>query len=199
MAAKQNSDLKAKLVVDKLYINGSMHSVETINRLPPFLLPQNLATRFIGQYTFLWRKELFLSNFCTSKFRVNGIIYSCVEQFLKSEAATLFKYIKVYNAIMPSEVPAFTKRVVIENFDQVVWNKVCLDTMKTGAFHKFDQNSDLKKQHLSTAPSILAEASPYDSFWGISLSMIDPKCKDRVNWGQNHLGTIEMEVRQSLT
>ncbi len=68
-----------------------MYTVETINRLPPFLLPQNLATHSIGQYTFFWRKESFLSNFYNSKFRVNGIIYSCVEQFLKFEAAILFK------------------------------------------------------------------------------------------------------------
>ncbi len=84
------------------------------------------------------------ANFYTSKFRVNGITCSCVEQFLKSEAATLFKDTKAYDAIISSKDPAFMKRVVIEKYDQVAWNKVCLDTMKTGVFHKFEQNSDLK-------------------------------------------------------
>ncbi len=87
LTTKRIKDLRAKLVIDRLYLNGTLYTVETIHQLPPDLQPENLAMRSDGQFTFFFKKESFLSNFYPSKFVKNGIMYNCKEQFVKSEIA----------------------------------------------------------------------------------------------------------------
>ncbi len=44
-ALKEKNLEKVNLVMDKLYIGANMYTVETLNRLPPYLRPANLATK----------------------------------------------------------------------------------------------------------------------------------------------------------
>ncbi len=90
------------------------------------------------------------------------------------------------------------KRTLIQNFDRETWNKHALDIMREGLYLKFDQNLDLKGKLLKTAPSILAEASHFYRYWGTGMSMNDPNIKDLSNWGQNHIGKLEMDIREAL-
>ncbi len=82
---------------------------------------------------------------------------------------------------MSSVYLAFMKRVVIDKFDQVAWNKVCLDTIKTRAFHKFINTLILK---------INFDDCSLHSKWDQSIWFIlgheDPKYKDIASWSQNH-------------
>jgi len=46
---------------------------------------------------------------------------------------------------------------------------------------------------------VLAEASPFDTKWGIGLSADDPRARRRRQWqGRNLLGEVLMEVRDIL-
>lgn len=64
---------------------------------------------------------------------------------------------------------------------------------------KFSQNPTLKEFLLSTGDSILAEASPYDSIWGIGLGWEDAEKGGVAQWrGENLLGCALMEVRDWL-
>ena len=55
------------------------------------------------------------------------------------------------------------------------------------------------RHYISTGGSVLVEASPYDSIWGIRLSASSPEARDPMKWrGQNLLGFALMEVRDEL-
>ncbi len=198
-AKKQPGITNVRLVVDKLYLNGEMYTVETIKNLPEMLRPENLATRKNGDYTLFWRKESFLSNFHPSPFMAEGIEYSCVEQYYKAKMAMMFKDEEAHRRIMKSGDPAQMKRIPIKNFDPQLWSNSCLETMEEGLYSKFDQNPNLRDKLLQTAPTMLVEASPYDRFWGIGHSMNDPKVNDNENWGLNHLGKLLVKIRQGMT
>lgn len=67
------------------------------------------------------------------------------------------------------------------------------------SFLQFSQNPLLKNFMLKTAGTVLAEASPYDSKWGIGLAADHPDAKRRKMWrGRNLLGEVLMEVRDEL-
>ncbi len=70
--------------------------------------------------------------------------------------------------------------------------------MREGQYLKFDQNLDLKEKLLKAAPSILADASPFDKYWGTGMSMNDCTIKDLSKWGQNHLGKLETDIREAF-
>ena len=52
---------------------------------------------------------------------------------------------------------------------------------------------------LSTADTVIVEASPYDTIWGIGLLASDTKAQQAGTWlGENLLGFALMEVRDLL-
>ena len=54
--AALKADMRAKMVADKLTINGQVYTVDTIHTLPPALQPSALATRQIEDYIFFFTK-----------------------------------------------------------------------------------------------------------------------------------------------
>ncbi len=97
----------------------------------------------------------------------------------------------------PKEIKALGRKV--QGFDQEVWDRFKYAIVLNGNWCKFSQNRDLREFLLSTGDSILAEASPYDSIWGIRLSADSPEAQDPMKWrGQNLLGFALMEVRDEL-
>ena len=68
-----------------------------------------------------------------------------------------------------------------------------------GKKSKISQNTALKELLLSTVDSILAEASPYDTIWGIGLGREDALKGGVEQWqGENLLGCALMDVRDWL-
>ena len=66
-------------------------------------------------------------------------------------------------------------------------------------FVQFSQNPRLRTILLGTVGTVLAEASPYDTKWGIGLTHDDPRAKRRKMWrGTNFLGEVLMEVRDEM-
>jgi hypothetical protein len=113
-AAKRNGFPKAKLVVDKLYLNDAvMYTVETINWLPDKLHPENISTRVTDDNYLFYRKDACFSNFHPAKQKVNNVDYNCNEQFFCAEKARIFKDEEALKSIMASDEPAFQKRVRI--------------------------------------------------------------------------------------
>ncbi len=99
---------------------------------------------------------------------------------------------------MEAEDPVVQTGTLVQNFDGETWNKHAIDIMREGLYLKFDQNLNLKEKLVKTAASILAEASHFDRCWGTGMSMNDPNIKDLSKWGQNHLGKLEMDIREAL-
>jgi ribA/ribD-fused uncharacterized protein len=64
---------------------------------------------------------------------------------------------------------------------------------------KFTQSEPLKEFLLFTKGTLLVEASPYDTIWGIGLAEGDPLIYDSKNWkGTNWLGEVLTDLRDDL-
>lgn len=69
------------------------------------------------------------------------------------------------------------------------WDQVKLDVMRTAIRAKFEQNQTLSQMLIATGKAELMEDSPYDTYWGIG----------RNGGGQNHLGKLLMELRDTIS
>lgn len=127
--------------------------------------------------------------------------YVCMEQYMMAQKALLFNDSKTHDKIMHELDPANLKKLgrEVKNFNGNLWDEHKFEIVITGNKLKFEQNSDLCKMLLSTEDAILCEASPYDSIWGIGMSVKDVGWNNPNNWqGENLLGKALMEVRQYL-
>ncbi len=71
--------------------------------------------------------------------------------------------------------------------------------VKAGMMLKYTQNPHLKEALRKTIGTTLAEANPFDTYWGIGLRMWYDDSFDKNNWkGSNHCGNLLMEVRDIL-
>lgn len=153
------------------------------------------------EIVFFYRNADGFSQFHPSKFTINGIEYSCCEQYMMHQKAVLFKDEKIAEQILKETVPREMKQCGrrVKNFEDEEWTKKCRDIVFDGNYAKFSQNEKLKEQLLKTEDKLIAEASPSDKRWGIGLSEKDPKAKQPHLWrGKNWLGEALMRVRGEL-
>jgi len=134
-------------------------------------------------------------------FEVDGVRYSCAEQYMMAEKARLFNderaLTKIMNATSPANMKAYGREV--RNFRDSVWNSNCVRIVKAANTAKFSQNPELLEFLLGTEGKILVEASPYDKIWGIGMEKNDPNAKNPQRWrGKNLLGFALTEVRDEL-
>lgn len=133
-------------------------------------------------------------------FTVDGHRYNCMEQYMMSEKARLFKDKEMLIAILgesdQAKIKAYGRQV--KGFDPEIWHKHCIDIVFKGNYAKFTQNEDLKQYLLATGDKVLVEASPTDTIWGIGMRAT-AKAKDHRNWrGQNLLGYTLTRVKQQI-
>ncbi len=79
-ALKEKNLGKVNLVIDKLYIGANMYTFETLNRLPPYLRPENLATKSNDTAVWFYRSASTFSNHNIKGFEEDGIFFNCSEQ-----------------------------------------------------------------------------------------------------------------------
>ncbi|KAL8583798.1 hypothetical protein ACOMHN_036433 [Nucella lapillus] len=135
------------------------------------------------------------------KFDIEGITYTCAEQYMMHQKAVLFKDPAMAKKILATSNPVEQKRCgrKVKNFDKDVWNSRSKQIVKNANLAKFSQNPELLTRILATHPRTLVEASPRDRTWGIGLGASNPKARDRSCWrGRNLLGQILTEVREEL-
>ncbi len=127
--------------------------------------------------------------------------YLCMEQYMMAGKAELFGDQEIREQILncsaPKEIKALGRKV--QGFDQKVWDRFKYAIVLNGNWCKFSQSRSCQEFLLSTGDSVLVEASPYDSIWGIRLPAGSLEAQDPVKWrGQNLLGFALMEVRDEL-
>lgn len=97
----------------------------------------------------------------------------------------------------PSEARRLGREV--RGFSEAIWKVAARPIVAEGNYAKFTQNPPVLKQLLATAGTTLAEASPVDRVWGISLSVSDPRTLNQARWrGTNWLGEVLTGVRDTL-
>ena len=143
----------------------------------------------------------FLSNWYPAAFTVNGVTYRDTEQYFMAAKAVCFGDEKRYEQIMAATDPGEYKRLgrLVKNFDPAVWDARRYEIMKTANREKYRQNPALLDALLSTGDAVLAEASPFDTIWGVGIGAgkaydIDPAAFP----GRNLLGKLLMELREEF-
>lgn len=142
-----------------------------------------------------------LSQWYDCWFEMNGVQYHTAEQYMMASKARLFGDEEVFKEIMDASSPFDYKKLgrKIRGFVAETWDDKKYDIVVTGNKSKFSQNPNLKKYLLSTGDSILAEASPYDTIWGIGFDRKRAEKGDVEQWrGENLLGCALMDVRDWL-
>ena len=142
-----------------------------------------------------------LSQWWMEDFYTTADSYLYAEQYMMAGKAQLFgdeeKRKEILACSDPKQIKALGRKV--RGFDQKVWDKFKYAIVLAGNWYKFSQNRYLQEFLLSTGDSVLVEASPYDSVWGIRLPANSPEAQDPKKWrGQNLLGFALMEVRDEL-
>jgi ribA/ribD-fused uncharacterized protein len=141
------------------------------------------------------------SQWCPSKFTIDGVEYNCAEQYMMAKKALLFDDVESYNMIMyadnPRDQKAFGRRV--KGFDKDKWEAVCRKYVYDANYAKFTQNPKMLEELMATGDKEIVEASPEDKIWGIGLHESDPLAWDKSTWqGTNWLGEAIMQVRKTL-
>lgn len=142
-----------------------------------------------------------LSQWWMSPFTVDGVSYSCAEQYMMAEKARLFgdeaMLRQILAAAHPKEMKAYGRAV--QGFEQPRWDACCYDLVLRGNLAKFGQNPALLAFLLGTAGRILVEASPRDRIWGIGMGRQNPDAANPMKWrGRNLLGFALTQARDIL-
>jgi len=153
-----------------------------------------------NKFTFFWDGPF--SQWDTSPFMaLDGLMYNCAEQAMMAHKALLFKDEETFRKIMATTNPAEHKSLgrQVKNFNQKIWDTMSSLIVADINLLKFSQNEKHRQALLDTGDTIIVEASPYDSIWGISLRADDPRAKDMSQWkGQNRLGFILTHIREII-
>lgn len=148
-----------------------------------------------------WEENGYLSNWCISRFRTNGIEFRSMEQYMMYHKAVLFGDNAAAECILKTDDCAEIKRIgrEVTGYQDSIWADRRYNIVRAGVLEKFNQNADFMDMLLNTGDSILAEAAVHDKIWGIGLSMRDKRSYDTDKWkGQNLLGKCLMDVREML-
>lgn len=143
----------------------------------------------------------FLSNWHLSRFEINGVAYSSLEQYMMHSKALLFGDSKTASEIMATDDPAEVKALgrAVSPFDSTVWAGRAQIIVYRGLLAKFGQDKELARKLVDTGNAMLVECAYGDRIWACGRSMDDPARHDIALWrGKNLLGFALMEVRSRL-
>jgi ribA/ribD-fused uncharacterized protein len=136
-----------------------------------------------------------------SPFTVDDIEYATAAHWMMAHKALLFGDGKAFEKIVSAGNIDEVKRCgrEIQGFDEIKWNKEKFKIVKTGNIHKFNQNVKLLEFLLSTNDTVIVEANPADTIWGIGMGEEHSMVENPYAWnGSNLLGFALMEVRDFL-
>lgn len=143
--------------------------------------------------------ESCLSQWYLATMTENEVTYLTCEHYMMSEKARLFNDDESRKKILACETPKEAKALgrEVKNFDQKIWNNERQQIVFRGNLLKFEQYPELKEFLLDSENAIIAEASPWDSLWGIGIDKKTAIKGNIMNWkGINLLGVAIMRVRK---
>ncbi len=142
-----------------------------------------------------------LSQWYPASFVIDDKTYPTAEHFMMASKAVVFGDSEACESVLRAATPQDAKRIgrEIRGFDSERWQAVGFELVIEGNVEKFSQNPTLRDFLLCTGESVLVEASPVDTVWGIGLAADDPAATNPEKWkGSNLLGFALMEVRRRI-
>lgn len=131
------------------------------------------------------------SNFYLCSLQYDGHKFHSSEQLFMYLKAKTFEDEDTAEEILKCQTPREAKALgrKVQNYDDRTWNSLRDKYMYITVLAKFMQCREFKEVIMNNSDKIFAEASPYDSIWGIKLSEDDPRALDPSQWkGENRLG-----------
>lgn len=152
-----------------------------------------------NKYTFFYGGPF--SQWSHSKFTIDGKEFNTAEQYMMYKKALVFGDDQSAAAIMGTKDPSKQKAIgrEIKGFSIPIWASVSRDVVYRGNVAKFAQNHEHYLALMQTKGTLLVEASPTDTIWGIGLSEYDAMGSTPEQWkGSNWLGQVITEVREAF-
>ena len=143
----------------------------------------------------------FLSNWYPSPFEIDGMKFSCAEQYLMYRKCIIFGDEETAQKVMKTDDPASQQAIgrKAKGYVHNVWAGMRQMVAFKALLAKFSQNKDLRQKLLDTGDAFLVECAASDKVWACGLRLNDEKRFDTANWtGQNILGFTLMQVRDLL-
>lgn len=190
---------KARVIVDRLIINGTVYTVDTLDRLPNHLKPEIIATPSTNETVVFYSSASPLSNHYPCQFECKGTKYSSVEQYLMKEKAVLFHDNESSTRIMETSDPVVQKGIgrAVAGFNSAEWKREAQNVLMPGLRAKFSQVDECKAFLMATGNKLIGEAS-LDKFWGIGLKLGHDDIFNREKWESNVMGKALQEIRNEL-
>ena len=141
------------------------------------------------------------SQWWPSPFRIGEQEYPTAEHFMMYSKANLFGDEEIAKQILETESPKEVKSLgrQVRDFDSDLWREHRFAVVLRGNLAKFSQNPELKEYIFTTGESIIVEASPTDTIWGIGLTEEQARTVSPDGWkGMNLLGFALMRTRNLL-
>lgn len=109
----------------------------------------------------------YLSNWYPSRFVVDDVEFSSMEQYMMYRKACCFNDAETAARILRTSDVAEIKRLgrLVAGYDDHVWNGVRQIEVYEGLLAKFSQNAELGAQLVATGNAILAECAVKDRIW----------------------------------
>lgn len=126
------------------------------------------------------------SNFSAHPIEIDGRVWPTTEHYYQAMKHTDED---LKEKICKTKVPKIAKTLAYSAPPREDWEQIKFDVMRKALRAKIEQHPSIKAKLLETGDQPLAEASPFDYVWGTG--------KDGT--GQNWLGKLWMELRESLT
>lgn len=191
----------AKVKDYKLCLNGEEYAPDELEKLPEPIRPSTLATpRSDSAVVFFSRHSVF-SNHYQSHFRIKGIKFNNMEQYLAYRRAQISDKDYLVSKALDAEDPAEAKSILntLKKDHADDWKKLAPEIAAEGLRAKFKQNQYLLESLLSTRGLLIGEASR-DSTWGIGMPLTDPQVLDHTKWPKkgNLLGRSLMKIRDEI-
>jgi len=153
----------------------------------------------LKQYRDIWMSEKFdeiigfyprefypLDNFSSFKVKVNGYLYSSLEEAFQS-MLFLPDHKEISEQIKNSYSAHEAQKIMHENINKVKYsNKEKLVLMEKLLRLKIEQNPYVLKKLLETKNYTIVEDSPKDNYWGCGIN----------REGENNLGKLWMKLRE---
>lgn len=190
----------ARIIVDRLIINDTSYTVDTLDQLPPALRPELISTPTNEDTVVFFTKASPLSNHYPCNFVVNQKTYTSMEQYLMEQKSLHFNDTNTAREIMKSNDPVSQKRMgkQVQGFDRVKWENQVPEVLLRGLKAKFLQDKYCGEFLKKTGDKVIGEANPNDSFYGIGIGLRSMNVWNKSAWGHNLLGASLMEVRSEL-
>ena len=171
-----------------------------LDQLPESLKPEKVAEKSNQDTLVFFGQNSHFSNFHAAKFTVDNRQYSCSEQYIQSQKASLFNDDVAEHRIMSTGSPYQMKKIggTVRNFEFKKWSEEAPKIAKKCLMAKFSQNSHLKQRLINTGDRNLAEATK-EKLWGCGVGLFEDGCLDSSRWrSRGIMGDILISIRDAL-